>query len=254
AIGYARRISAEYGKSPFAVEVPYIIGEAYFNLGKWELANENLSQYLSKASSPKHFEEAIHYKFLIAEKFREGAKKPLFGADWLPHLLSGNDDAIAIYDDVIAALPHHEIAAKALLGKAEIQAKDEDYKPSLETLDLLIRRFPKHDLAAQAFREKSQVYLMQLQDRNLDPALLDLAGLNLRKFRQAFPRESRIDEVEKDLEKMKELFAENLMVTGRFFEKTKKIPAAILYYSKVIAEYPDTEAAKEANLKLKKLQ
>ena len=131
AINYAKKISTEYGKSPFAVEVPYVIGEAYFNLEKWGLANENLSQYLSKTSSPKHFEEAIHYKFLIAEKFRDGAKKHLFGADWLPKIISGADDALMIYDDVIAALPHHEIAAKALLGKAEIQAKNEDYKPNL---------------------------------------------------------------------------------------------------------------------------
>ena len=53
---------------------------------------------------------------------------------------------------------------------------------------------------------------------------------------------------------MKEIFAQNLFDTGRFFEKTKKVPASIIYYNKVIAKYPETEAAIAARLKLESLQ
>lgn len=254
AIDYAEIISYHFPQSPFASETTYIMGEAYYQLGQLEIANERFTEYLNRTASPKHFEEAIHYKFRIAELFRNGAKKPLFGSHKMPKFLPAQEDALTIYEDVIAAMPHDEIAAKSLLGKAQIEAKFEDYKPSLETLDLLIRRFPKHDLAAQAFLEKSHVYLMQSKDRSLDPALLDLADLNLHKFRLAFPREDRVLEVEKEVAQIQEIFAEHLMDVGRFFEKTHKIPAAVLYYSKVLAQYPGTEAANLAASKLESLQ
>ncbi|MDE3055770.1 MAG: outer membrane protein assembly factor BamD [Verrucomicrobiota bacterium] len=253
AVGYAKEISTSYGKSPFAAEIPYILGEAYFHLEEWDKANESLSDYLTKAASPKHFEDALNYRFQIAEKFREGAKKPLFGVSWLPRLLSGEEDALSIYEDLITSMPHEQIAAQALLGKAEIQARWEEYKPSLETLDLLIRRFPKHDLAAEAFLQKGHIYAAQLQERN-DPALLDLAEMNLKKFRLAFPREGRVEWVEKEFKEMRESFAGYLMETAAFFEKTKKIPASILYYSKIVSQYPETESSGIAKERLDRLQ
>jgi tetratricopeptide (TPR) repeat protein len=57
---------------------------------------------------------------------------------WIPAL----EDALSIYDEVIMALPHHELGAKALYGKARLLFKDEDYKASIETYQALIRRFP----------------------------------------------------------------------------------------------------------------
>ena len=254
AIDYAEIISYHFPESPFAQDTAFLIGEAYYRMGQLELANERFTVYLNHSASPKHFDEAIHYKFTIAESFRQGVKKPLFGNHKMPKWESGEEVALTIYDDVIAALPHDDMAARALLGKAEIQMRFEDYKPSLETLDLLIRRFPKHDLAAQGFLEKSHAYLMQCRDKSLDPTLLDLAEVNIRKFRLAFPREERIAEAEKDFAEMQEIFAGQLMEIGRFFQKTKKTPASLIYYEKVLSKYPDTQAALEAKERLDELQ
>ncbi len=250
AIDYAEVIAKNYPESPFAQETDFLIGEAFYHLGQLELANEYFSSYLNHSVAPSHFEETMRLKFSVAEAFRLGEKKPLFGSHKLPKILSAEEDALQIYDEVISALPHNEIAAKALLGKAELQSKAEDYKPSLETLDLLIRRFPKQTFAAQGFLQKSHVYLLQAQEGSSDPTLLGLADINLRKFRLAFPREEGLVQTENDLAAIQEIFAEHLMKTGRFFQKTKKIPAAKLYYIKVTAHFPKTKAATEAQERL----
>ncbi|HSX25765.1 MAG TPA: outer membrane protein assembly factor BamD [Chlamydiales bacterium] len=252
-VDYAEMISYNFPTSPFAQDASFVIGEAYYGLGQLEYSNEAFSAYLNYPS-PKRFEDAIEYKFMIAEQFANGAKKRLFGSHKLPAWLSAKEDALKIYDEVIAALPHSEMSARSMLSKAKIQVEFEDYKPGLETLDLLIRRFPKNDLAAEAFLEKNRIYLLQCQAQNLDPDRLDLADVNLRKFRLAFPREPRLVEAEKILAQMQEIFAQNLLDTGYFFEKTKKIPASIIYYTKVIANYPNTEAAIAARQKLEALQ
>jgi outer membrane protein assembly factor BamD (BamD/ComL family) len=252
-IDYATMISYNFPTTPFAQEASYLMGEAYYKLNQLESSNECFTAYLNHVVSPKHFEQAIEYKFNIAEQFANGAKKRLFSSIKMPAWVPAREDCLEIYDEVIAALPHSDFAAQSLLNKARVQCDFEDFKPSIETLDILVRRFPKHDLAAEGYVEKGKVYLKQCQAQNLDPDLLDLAEVNLRKFRLAFPREPRLVESEKFLSEMQEIFAQNLFETGTFFERTKKIPASVIYYKKVVATYPKTEAAEASREKLEKL-
>lgn len=249
-VDFAEILSYNFATSPFAQDAAFIIGEAYLSLGHPTQANEYFTAYLNTQASPRRFEEAISHKFHIAERFKNGERKPLFNSHKGPKWLSAKEDAVEIYDQVIATLPHSEFAAKSLIGKATILAEMEDYKPSLETLDLLIRRFPKHELAAVAYLEKIHVYHMQCQGKSLDPDLLDLANVTLRKFKLVFPRESRLQEAENYIHEMEEAFAQNLVTTGAFFQKTKKVPAAKIYYNKAIAKYPNTIAAADAKQKL----
>lgn len=252
-VDYANIISYNFPTSPFASEASYLMGEAYFKLNQLEYANDCFTAYLNHVASPKHFEEAIEYKFNIAEQFASGAKKRLFGSLKMPAWVPAKEDSIEIYNEVIAALPHSELAMQSMLSKAKVEAYYEDFRPSIETLDLLIRRFPRHELAAEAFLEKERVYLQQCQAQNLDPDLLDLASVTLRKFRLSFPREPRLEEAQNLYAEMQEIFAGSLLETGAFFEKTKKIPASIIYYNKVVAKYPNTEAAAVSREKLEKL-
>lgn len=250
AIDFAELVFYHFPDSPYGKEIPYFIGMAYYNLNQHELANNALSEYLKNSTSPKHFEEALQAKFEIAEFFHEGGKKRLFGSHKLPAILSAHEDAIEIYDTVISSLPHHENAIRSLLHKAESQAYLEDFKESIESLQILIRRFPKHQLTPEAYLQINKVYLQQSKKEHLDPDLLDLAADNLRKFRSAFPRDSRIKDAEAIYSATQELFAKNLFETGEFFQRRKKENASMIYFSKIIKQYPNTETALKAQAKL----
>ncbi|MBX9744122.1 MAG: outer membrane protein assembly factor BamD, partial [Chlamydiales bacterium] len=69
----------------------------------------------------------------------------------------------------------------------------------------------------------------------------------------AFPREARLEAAEKALLEMRQIYAKNWLETGRYYQKVKKIPAAIIYYRKVIVKYPHTKAAEQATELLQKL-
>lgn len=252
-IDTADTIAYHFPESPFGQEAAYQCAEAYFKMGQYELANQCLSNYLNQPS-PKHFEEAIQYKFALAELYRNGTKLRLFDSHKMPKIVPSEEEAVKLYDEVITTLPHHDIAASSLMGKAKIQIEMEEFKSSIETLQLLIRRFPKQELSAAAFLEVNRAYLLQCQAEHLDLDLLDLAEMNTRKFHLAFPREAKLDEAEKLLADMRELYAANLLDTGRYYEKIKKLPASIIYYTKVVAKYPSTSAAKDAREKLEQLQ
>jgi outer membrane assembly lipoprotein YfiO len=255
AVDYGEILLKYFPDSPFSQDVLYDVGLAYVQMDQFEQADGCFTQYLRQSGTPKRFEEAIHYKFQIAEHFaHEGGKLRPFGTHKLPEMFPAQDEAIRIYDDVITTLPHHDIAARSLIGKAEMQISVEDYKPAVETLQLLIRRFPKHDLAAQGYLEINKAYLKQCETQHLDPELLDLARVNLRKFKQAFPREKRIEEAEHSCHAIEELFAAHLLEIGDFYDRTSKENAAAVYYKKILTSYPDTKTAKKAEKALARLE
>ncbi len=239
--------------TPFAGDSEYYIGLAYFEMKEYQFANEHFSHYLKKQSTPKFFEEAITHKFSIAKQFHRGEKKHLMGWESLPKWIPAKEEAIAIYDEVITALPHHELAAEALFGKAELFLKIEDYKSSVDTYQTLIRRFPKHPLSIESYIEIGRVYLEQSKGEYPDQDFLDLAEINLRKFRQDFPLEPKAKLAEELLNSMKEVYASQLYDIGRFYERTNKKAASQIYYTRILAKYPTTKTAKDADKRLKKM-
>jgi outer membrane protein assembly factor BamD (BamD/ComL family) len=247
-------VMKNFPTTPFAEEVLFYLGVGYFQLHDYEMANKYLTSYLKKPSAPKHFEEAIHYKFTIAEQFQKGAKRHLMGWESLPQWIPAKEDAMQIYEEVITALPHHELAAQALFGKAKLLLQDEEYKSSIETYQTLIRRFPKHPLAIESYIGIAQVYFAQAKEQFFDPDFLDLSEINLRKFHRDFPGEAKVSVAENLLLEMQELYASDLYDTGRFYERTKKTQAAYLYYSKIVAKYPETKCAQMAQKRLSKFK
>jgi outer membrane protein assembly factor BamD (BamD/ComL family) len=246
-------VAKNFSSTLFAQETLFYLGVAYFQIGEFENANKFLTRYLKKQSTPKFFEEAIQYKFRVAENYHHGAKRHVLGWETMPKWVPARGEAIRIYDEVIAALPHHELAARALFGKAKLLVKDDEFKSSIETYQVLIRRFPKHPLAVESYIGIGEVYLIQSQAEYPDQDYLDLAEINLRKFHHDFPGEERIAVSEKMLLEMKEVFASDLYDTGRFYERTKKPQAAYLYYTRILMKYPETKVCELVNRRLSKL-
>jgi outer membrane protein assembly factor BamD (BamD/ComL family) len=227
----------------FSEEVIFLMGVGFFEQGDYEWANVHFSEYLAAQAAPKHFEEAINYKFEIAEKFREGARKHLMGFKTMPKWMKASTDALSIYDEVIAAMPHHDLAAHSLYAKGNIYLKAQDFRSSIEAYQTLIRRFPKHPLAAESYVGIAEVYLSQSKAEFADPDTIDLAELNLRKFRASFPGEEKFYDAQAMFVAMQEHYAESLWETARYFERTKKPGAAKIYYHKIMATFPEAPIA-----------
>jgi outer membrane protein assembly factor BamD (BamD/ComL family) len=252
-IRQANVIIKNFPDSPFAWDAYFYLGEAYFHLREFDMANANFAAYL-KQSAPKFFEQAIEYKFRIAQEFEKGEKRPLLGIEGMPKWMPASHEAIEIYEEVIMALPQHDLAVQALLGKGMLQFKEEEFKESIETFQTLIRRFPKHPLACESYIAITNVYLTQSKKEYPDPDFLDLAEINVKKFKAEFPGHPKIALVDEMVGKMKELYAGELYKTAQFYERTKKPNAAMIYYSKILSKYPGTETSQKSQKRLEVLE
>jgi TolA-binding protein len=243
-----------FPKSSYANEAYFYLGVTEFNLDELDFSNQAFSEYLQLKNNPKHFQEAIEYKFQIAEKFADGSKRRFLGNKHLPKWASGRSLAIKIYDEVVAALPSNDLAARALYSKGSLYWQLKDYRSAIDHYQLVIRRFSKHELAPESFVAISKIYIDQSEHELQNPDLLTFAEINLRKFKQEFPREERLAEVEQDLLNLKEIYAQGLFNTARFYERTDKPRASIIYYQNVIKQFPDSNAAKESKERLSRFK
>lgn len=253
-IRQATIVIKNFPETPFMHESLFYLGVGYFQTQDFDLSNKNLSAYLKKQTALQHFREAIQYKFQIAEKFKEGARKHIMGWEAMPKWVPAREDAMKIYDEVITALPNDDLAAKALFGKAELQLEDEEFRTSIETYQTLVRRFHKHPLAPEAYVQIAKIYLTQSREQYPDSDFMDLAEINLRKFSQDFPSDERLLVVENVLSEMQELYANNFYEIGQFYERTHKPNASILYYSKIIKTFPNTKSAELSKERLRELK
>lgn len=247
-------VSANFPCTVYGHEALYYLGVACYNLDEFDFSNEALTFYLRGKQHPKYFLEAMTYKFNCAEELRCGAKRRFFGTKQLPKWACGRSLALEIYDEIIAALPCHELAVRALFSKGELQWDEGNYRESVEAFRMITKRFPKHELAPESYLMIMGVYLEQSRWEFQNPDILAFAQINLRKFKQDFPREERVACAEECLLAIKEIYARGLFDTGAFYERIGKPVAAALYYQNAENLFPETQVASWCYLELQRLQ
>jgi len=236
--------------SPFYGDSMFYAGICHYFKADFDLANRQFDQYLTSSGKLKHFEKVFEFKFHIADYYQKGMRKRLFGFSHMPRWASGKGDALEILEEIIAALPGKEIAARALFAKAEILRKKKEYKESIDCLQTLSRHFPKHSLSADGYVKISEIYYEQSLQESQNPDLISLAQVNLNRFGKSFSGDERIGEAEHNLVAMQEVYALSLYETGRFYERKKKPLASAIYYQDAIQKYPETDAAKRCQDRL----
>ncbi len=239
--------------SPYGQEAAFYQGVANFNLAEYDLANQAFSEYLASKNHPRLFEEAIEYKFAIAEKFRGGARRRLLGTKQLPKWASSDTYAIRIYEEIIATLPCHELAIQSLFSKGMLHLAKREYAASVESFQMITRRFPKHELAPESYLMINQVYLEQCRNEFQNPDILAFAEINMRRFAQNFPREERLEQAERDVLNIQEAYAQGIYDTGQFYERIGRRRAAVLYYRHAVLQFPETQIAECCNLRIMEL-
>jgi len=248
-----RIVSVNFPDTPQGQESSYLLGIAYYKLDDLESANELFSRYLKSSNNLQHFEDAIHYKYHIADLFKNGSKRHFFGTKHLPKLASGRGLAGEIFEEIVATVPCHPLAALALKSKAEMLREDGIYSNSIEVYQQLIRRFPKHEFAPQSYVAISEVYIDRSLYEEQNPDLLDFAEINLKRFQQDFPRDEKVAVLEKNLLQLKEIYANALYETGQFYERTKHPQASLIYYQNAVKKFPETEVSHRCQKRLVEL-
>lgn len=233
-------VTMNFPTSAYGQEAYYFLGVSFYFLAEFDYANSAFSDYLKVQANPRYFQSTVEFKLSIAQRLDAGAKRRLFGTKKLPKWGCGRDLALEIYDEVIAAVPCSDLAAEALISKACLQWRMQNYRPAVHSFQMLIRRFPKFDKTPDCYLYIGKIYLEQSRYEFQNPDILAFSQINLRRFERDFPREERLSEALSDVMAIKEIYADGLYQVGRLYEKMYKPRAAMIYYNDAIRQFPET--------------
>jgi outer membrane protein assembly factor BamD (BamD/ComL family) len=238
-----RIVVVSFEEASLAQDARYFLGVALYEKNELDLAHDEFSLYLKATNAPTHLEDVHRYLLAIAEKLKEGSKRHMFGRESFPKWMSGQDLAIEIFDEVSSALPHHELAAKALLLKASLLREMEEFSRAIDTYQVVIRRFSKTSFSLSAFVGIAESYVeaIKLEPQNIDA--IALAEINVRESKQHFPQAKEISLIESNLKEMQEVYANALFETGQLYERMSQPKASALYYHTSVNKYPSSRVA-----------
>jgi outer membrane protein assembly factor BamD (BamD/ComL family) len=237
-------VLVSFPESSQAKEARYYLGVANFQLDDLDISNKRFNEYLEVENNPKYYEEVFQYKLQIAERLKNGALRRAFGYEKMPKLMTGRTLALEIFDEIATALPNHQLAAQALINKADMLKEREEFQQAIDSYLTLIRRFPKTTFAAQGYVGIAEVHLAHLLREPNNPDPLPLAEINYQKFSQEFPSAPQLIKAQELLNQMREESAKGLLALAEFYSRTKQEEAANIYYKMTISKYPETETAK----------
>ncbi len=245
-----------FPSSPLCLKCCYHMGVGYFHKGDYDFARKYFSRFITSSGGRSHLsEDAWGYLFAIGEAYASGARKHLFGFEGAPMwVFVSKTEALDIFDDIISSLAGHPLAVQSLYAKGKLLVKRKEYSDAVEAFTTLIRRYPKHDFAPESYYAIGEVYCEQSKSQVNNVGLLELANKNVERFREHFPREERIEEMEEMICSMREVYAQGIYESGMFYEKIKKPKAAVLYYLTTTEEFPDTQVAAQCRRKVQELQ
>lgn len=238
-----RIVLINFEEASLALDAQYYLGVALYEKGELDIANAAFSTYLKKANTPTHLEDVHRYKLAIAQRFAAGERTHLFGWESCPRWASGKDDALEIFDEVASSLPNHELAAVALLGKAELLRDMEEFSRAIDTYQSAIRRFPLSPHALKAFQGIAESYVaaIKFEPQNIDA--ISLAEINVRECKSHFPQATELSYIEEKLKEMQEIYAKALYETGLLYERMSEPKASVLYYQMALTKYPSSAVA-----------
>jgi hypothetical protein len=125
-----------------------------------------------------------------------------------------------------------------------------NFRDAVDTYQMLIKRFPKNELTPDCYLKIAESFCQQSLYEFQNPDILALAELNVRKFKEEFPRDEKTETADGYVCRIKEMYAKGLCDVGLFYERMGQPEAAIIYYQSSIEEFPDTNVAKYCRRRL----
>jgi outer membrane protein assembly factor BamD len=150
--------------------------------------------------------------------------------------------------------PYSNFAIEAQLKLADVYFMQESFAEAAASYEVFRDLHPKHPKVPYAMYRAAKSYFNDIPNpiwRDMTPAQRALDAYN--EFLRRFPSAPEADEARKDMAATRKALADKELSIANFYFKRDFPDSAKPRFEKVIALYPETDAAKEAGEKLQKL-
>lgn len=217
--------------------------DCYLREGNHWRAFEYYRKAIDNYASFVPYNRVLEIEFQIAEQHFAGVK-----GSFLLVPVSTREKAIQIYDHIRKAAPHSDFAPQSGLRAAQMSKEEGNYPDAIARLDDLISDYPNHPVGLDGRLELATLLVEYAELADGDGLFIARANLEVQRFLELAPEDHpRRAEAEALSAKSREIEAARLLLLGEFYqrENSRRLPASRRYLRQLVAEYPDTAAARE---------
>ncbi len=240
AITEYRKLIKKYSGSLYAPRSQYAIGSSYEALGKYSRAVEEYQKVIDNYPASDKVADVLESQYrlgnLLFGKEIESKLKKAFAE-------SNYEKAAKVYQLVIKNAPYSERASEVQYRIGLSYRKQGNFSEAVSEYQKVIRNYPESPWVEKAYYEIGLSYLAQSLSPLYDQTMTDSALKQFQEFRKRFPDSELTGEVEEKIKLLKGRQAERAYQIAQFYEKGGSIPAAVIYYRKVVENYPESDWA-----------
>jgi len=250
ALSAIKEFVERYGESdPLYPQVKIAKAEALVGQCEYYKAHETLQEFLSEFGGMAPTSEALRLEFTIAEAYLRGAKRKILGL----RVLSGEDIAFQILDEIAADYPDSRLAELATKTKADHLFDNGEHTLAELEYARLLREYPQSRYYPFALRRSAEAALTSFAGVDYDEAAIIEAAERYREYRLRYTHQADREGVGNILDSIREMRAEKDFAVGAYYERTDHLSSAIFYYRLVCEDWLDTIGATKAAARLELL-
>jgi len=236
----------------------YLRGLALFERELYYQSFEAFDKLLTDHAASEFFAPVLYKEAEIACLFLAGAKRKV----WRLLPASARTEALTILDGVAERWPGSDLAAKALMLKADYNFDQGQYLDAQFGYQILIDEY-QHTRNAPNFAENyyarallrcAQATQKQYRGPDYDATSLTDAIIRYQQYRLSFPEQAQKDDVDNIIAKLHRQQGQKEMAIADFYDRTGKLQTARYYWEHIVQDYSDTDWAQQARLNLELTQ
>jgi outer membrane protein assembly factor BamD len=250
ALASYRALVKRHPVSVLAGKAQYKVGRILETAGEYDDAYKAYDAYLAKYPKGSEFDSAVESMFTIAKLFLEGEKQKVFGFK----IASSMKRAQEMFEGIVKRAPFSRFAPLAQFNAGQALEKQGNYDGALVAYAMLVTKYPSDSVADDAQYQIGYVRLKQYREGSYDQAGAAKAREAFEDFISRYPESEKVPQARENMKLLEGGASKGTLDVAKFYDKTKKYRAAVIYYNEVIKNSPDTDEANFAKTRIEELR
>jgi outer membrane protein assembly factor BamD len=241
-----RALVKNYASSALAPKAQRKVAMLLEANGEYDKSYEAYAVYLTKYPRGDDFDAVVEAQFKIAKLFLEGQKRKVFGVPFAPSMSRAQE----MFEGILKRAPFSKFAPLAQFNLGQANEKQGKYPDAILAYQTVVTKYPSDAIADDAQYQIGYVMLREAKEGSYDAASHQKAREAFEDFITRYPDSEKIAQARENLKSLQGGATKGSLDIAKFYERTKKYKAAVIYYNEVVKNQPDSPESAVAQARI----
>ncbi|HEV7868561.1 MAG TPA: outer membrane protein assembly factor BamD [Chthoniobacteraceae bacterium] len=245
-----RALVKNYGQSALAPKAQRKVAMLLEANGDYDKSYEAYSVYLTKYPRGEDFDAVVEAQFKIAKLFLDGQKRKVFGVPFASSMTRAQE----MFEGILKRAPFSKWAPLAQFNVGQALEKQAKYPEAIAAYQVVVAKYPTDAIADDAQYQIGYVRLREAREGSYDTASQQRARESFEDFVIRYPESEKVPQARENMRSLQGGVTKGSLDIAKFYEKTKKYKAAVIYYNEVVKQQPDSPESNFAKTRIEALR